>query len=213
MNPMHDKPATLATPMMRSFAQRADKSRKVVFLTSADQGGGPALAHRLAEANAAVALFGSDPIKLGTLKDELESRRGAAAFYVVDSTNGETLLSEMERARTALGGIDLMVINVHPEIQGLDKMSYVEEFMRSAIQDTVRCIERGVELFDRFHIPPRVMSVCSRLGQTAKAPELYGMLHEVIRALTQSARAEHQKKNGQFDFHIFDNFIPPFRYL
>ncbi|MGM3389186.1 SDR family NAD(P)-dependent oxidoreductase [Stutzerimonas stutzeri] len=197
--------------MMHS--QRAGKPKKVVFLTSADQGGGPALAHRLAEANAVVALFGSDPIKLRTLKDELQSRRGAAAFYIVDSTDGETLFSKMERAGTALGRIDLMVINVHPEIRCLDKMSYVEEFMRSAIQDTVRCIERGVELFDRFHIPPRVMSICSRLGQTAKAPELYGMLHEVIRAITQSARAEHQKKNGQFDFHIFDNFIPPFRYL
>lgn len=118
-----------------------------MFLTSADQGGGPALARRLAEANADVALFGSDPIKLGTLKDELQSRRAAAAFYVVSSTNDNTLFSEMERAGTALGGIDLMVINVHSEIQGLDKMSYVEEFMRSAVQDTIRYIERGVALW------------------------------------------------------------------
>lgn len=57
------------------------------------------------------------------------------------------------------------------------------------------------------------MSIYSRIGQTGNAPELYGMLRESVRAITQSARAEHHKTNGQFDFHIFDNFIPPFRYL
>ena len=121
----------MASSIDRALSERV--SGRVVVVTGASSGIGEALANRLGDAGARVALLARSADKLEELKSGIEARGGAAFAYPCDLSDAEDTQRVIGAVLTAHGHVDVLVNNAGVSIRRSVAKSYdrVHDFERT----------------------------------------------------------------------------------
>jgi 3-oxoacyl-[acyl-carrier protein] reductase len=149
-------------------------SGRVAIVTGASQGIGRAIAVKLAQAGATVAVAARNQAKLEALVAEIQSANGNAAAFVVDVGNEEQVKSTFKQVIAQLGKIDILVNNA-----GITRDQLVMRMKRPDWDDVINtnltsaylCIQQaiGSMLKQRWGRIINVTSIFGQIGQAGQA--------------------------------------------
>jgi 3-oxoacyl-[acyl-carrier protein] reductase len=149
-------------------------SGRVAIVTGASQGIGRAIAVKLAQAGATVAVAARNQAKLEALVAEIRSANGNAAAFVVDVGNEEQVKSTFKQVIAQLGKIDILVNNA-----GITRDQLVMRMKRPDWDDVINtnltsaylCIQQaiGSMLKQRWGRIINVTSIFGQIGQAGQA--------------------------------------------
>jgi NAD(P)-dependent dehydrogenase (short-subunit alcohol dehydrogenase family) len=123
-----NKPFGLALALSSFLVARMMVSRdsfagKVVVITGGSRGLGLALARRLAQENAKLAILARDHQELVRAKTDLDKYGSTVTTWTCDVINESSVRSTIEEIATVLGGIDVLINNAGEIVVGpLDAM-------------------------------------------------------------------------------------------
>jgi NAD(P)-dependent dehydrogenase (short-subunit alcohol dehydrogenase family) len=115
--------AVLSFVVARTIVRRDSFAGKVVVITGGSRGLGLALARRLAQENARLAVLARDHEELVRAKTDLDRYASTVTTWVCDVKNESSVRSTIDDIATALGGIDVLINNAGEIVVGpLDAM-------------------------------------------------------------------------------------------
>jgi len=107
----------------RRMIPRDSFAGKVVVITGGSRGLGLALARRLAQENAKLAILARDVQELARAKNDLDQYGSTVTTWICDVKNESAVRSTIEQVATRLGGIDALINNAGEIVVGpLDAM-------------------------------------------------------------------------------------------
>ena len=107
----------------RMMAPHDSFAGKVVVITGGSRGLGLALARRLAQENAKLAILARDQQELVDAKSDLEKHGSTVTTWTCDVKNDSSVRSTIEEIASVLGGIDVLINNAGEIVVGpLDAM-------------------------------------------------------------------------------------------
>jgi meso-butanediol dehydrogenase/(S,S)-butanediol dehydrogenase/diacetyl reductase len=165
--------------------------QKVALVTGSGQGIGKAIALRLVKDGFAVAIADYNDETARAVADEIIRNGGKAVAVKVDVSDREQVFAAVEKARTALGGFNVIVNNagiapstpiesITPEI--VDKVYNIN------VKGVIWGIQAAIDAFRKEGHGGKIINACSQAGHTGN-PELavYSSSKFAVRGLTQTA--------------------------
>lgn len=165
--------------------------QKVALVTGSGQGIGKAIALRLVKDGFAVAIADYNEETAKAVADEINRNGGKAVAVKVDVSDREQVFAAVEKARTALGGFNVIVNNagvapstpiesITPEI--VDKVYNIN------VKGVIWGIQAAIDAFRKEGHGGKIINACSQAGHTGN-PELavYSSSKFAVRGLTQTA--------------------------
>lgn len=150
---------------------RIDLSGKVALVTGSTRGIGRAIAGRLAECGATVAIVGRDQAKADAVAAEIG---GGAKGFACDISDSAQVQALVERVEQALGGCDILVNNAGITKDNLmlrmkdeDWNAVLETNLRSAFV-AIRAVQRGM-MKKRWGRVINIASVVGLIGNAGQA--------------------------------------------
>ena len=149
-------------------------SGRVAVVTGASQGIGRAIALKLSQTGATVALAARNQGKLEELMSEIEAANGRAAAFVVDVGKEEQVKATFKQMIAQLGRIDILVNNAgitRDQLVMRMKRSDWDEVINTNLTSAYLCIQQalGSMLKQRWGRIINVTSVFGQIGQAGQA--------------------------------------------
>ena len=149
-------------------------SGRVAVVTGASQGIGRAIALKLSQTGATVALAARNQGRLEELVSEIEAANGRAAAFVVDVGKEEQVKATFKQMIAQLGRIDILVNNAgitRDQLVMRMKRSDWDEVINTNLTSAYLCIQQalGSMLKQRWGRIINVTSVFGQIGQAGQA--------------------------------------------
>jgi meso-butanediol dehydrogenase/(S,S)-butanediol dehydrogenase/diacetyl reductase len=155
--------------------------QKVALVTGSGQGIGKAIALRLVKDGFAVAIADYNDETARAVADEIIRNGGKAVAVKVDVSDREQVFAAVEKARTALGGFNVIVNNagiapstpiesITPEI--VDKVYNIN------VKGVIWGIQAAIDAFRKEGHGGKIINACSQAGHTGN-PELAVQFQQV----------------------------------
>ena len=149
-------------------------SGRVAIVTGASQGIGRAIALKLSQAGATVALAARNQAKLEELASEIGSAGGKATAFVVDVGNEDQVKATFKQVIAQLGKIDILVNNAgitRDQLVMRMKRADWDEVINTNLTSAYLCIQQaiGSMLKQRWGRIINVTSVFGQIGQAGQA--------------------------------------------
>ncbi|PTX18519.1 meso-butanediol dehydrogenase/(S,S)-butanediol dehydrogenase/diacetyl reductase [Pontibacter mucosus] len=167
---------------------------KVALVTGAGQGIGRAIALRLANDGARVAVVDLKEEGMQAVADEIKAAGSQAVTFKADVSDRDNVFAAVEYAEKELGSFDIMVNNAGiASIQAIADIT-PEEFdktMRVNVQGVLWGIQAAAQKFKQRGQKGKIISASSIAGHEGFALlGLYSATKFAVRALTQAAAKE-----------------------
>ena len=165
--------------------------QKVALVTGSGQGIGKAIALRLVKDGFAVAIADYNVETARAVADEIIRNGGNAVAVKVDVSDREQVFAAVEKARTALGGFNVIVNNagIAPStpIESITP-DIVDKVYNINVKGVIWGIQAAIDAFRKEGHGGKIINACSQAGHTGN-PELavYSSSKFAVRGLTQTA--------------------------
>lgn len=167
---------------------------KVALVTGAGQGIGRAIALRLANDGAHVAIVDLNEGKMAAVADEVTKLGRKATIFIADVSKREDLFSAVKHTEQKLGGFDIMVNNAGiAQVQPLLQVTpeEIDKAFKVNVEGVLWGIQAAATKFMERKQKGKIISACSIAGHDG-FPTLgvYSATKFAVRALTQAAAKE-----------------------
>lgn len=168
---------------------------KVALVTGGGQGIGRAIALRLAQDGADIALVDVQPGKIQEVAREIEALGRKATTFVADVSNRDQVYAAIDHAATELGSFDIIINNAG--IAQVNPLSDVrpeeaDRIFRINIQGVLWGIQAAAKKFIALGKKGKIVSACSIAGHEGFAMlGIYCATKFAVRGLTQAAAKEY----------------------
>jgi len=175
-------------------AQDMSIAGKVALVTGAGQGIGRAIALRLAQDGAAVAIVDLKEDKMNAVADEVRAAGRKATTFKADVSKRQDVLAAVDHAERELGGFDVMVNNAG--IAQVKPLSEVEPqdldaIFRINVHGVIWGIQAAAGKFRQRKQKGKIISASSIAGHEGyPLLGVYSATKFAVRALTQAAAKE-----------------------
>lgn len=167
---------------------------KVALVTGAGQGIGRAIALRLAQEGADIALVDINGAKLAAVASEITAIGRKASVFIADVSKREQVVAAVEHAHQTLGGFDIIVNNAGvAQIDALLDVTpeQVERTLGINVQGVLWGIQAAGKKFKALGCKGKIINACSIAGHEGFALlGVYSATKFAVRALTQAAAKE-----------------------
>jgi meso-butanediol dehydrogenase/(S,S)-butanediol dehydrogenase/diacetyl reductase len=167
---------------------------KVALVTGAGQGIGRAIALRLANDGANIAIVDLNQAKMDAVADEVRGLGRKATVFKADVTNRDEVYSAVAHAESKLGGFDIMVNNAGmAQIQPIADVTpeEFERIMRVNVAGVLWGIQAAAAKFKERKQKGKIISASSIAGHEGfPLLGVYSATKFAVRALTQAAAKE-----------------------
>lgn len=167
---------------------------KVALVTGSGQGIGRAIALRLANEGADVAIVDLNETKMVAVADEVTSAGRKATIFRADVSKREDIFSAVKHAEQSLGGFDIMVNNAGiAQVQPLLQVTpeEIEKILKINVEGVLWGIQAAAKSFMDRKQKGKIISASSIAGHEAYAMlGVYSATKFAVRALTQAAAKE-----------------------
>ncbi len=167
---------------------------KVVLVTGAGQGIGRAIALRLANDGANIALVDVKDDKLKAVADEVKAAGRKATTFVADVTRRDEVYAAVDHAEKELGGFDVIVNNAGiSQVQALADVTPEEvgTILKVNVEGVLWGIQAAAKKFRERKQKGKIISASSIAGHDGFALlGVYSATKFAVRALTQAAAQE-----------------------
>jgi len=167
---------------------------KVVLVTGAGQGIGRAIALRLAEDGAHVAIVDVNADKMQTVADEVRKIGRKATTFKADVTERDEVHAAVDHAEKQLGGFDVIVNNAGiAQVQPLADVTpeQLDKILKVNVQGVLWGIQAAAKKFKQRGQKGKIISASSIAGHDGFAMlGVYSATKFAVRALTQAAAKE-----------------------
>jgi short-subunit dehydrogenase len=172
-------------------------SGKTVLLTGASGGLGMFMARAFADAGAKLALVASPGAALDLVREECESRGAAAVSFAADLRDASQRHEAVERVRSQLGSIDVLVNNA-----GIEFTAPYHELSESDIEQVLAVNLDAPMVLTRLVLPEmlksgqgHIVNISSLAGKSGPAyEETYAATKAALVAFTTSLRASYRSR-------------------
>ncbi|HHA2453021.1 TPA: acetoin reductase [Stenotrophomonas maltophilia] len=167
---------------------------KIALVTGAAQGIGRAIALRLAQEGADIALIDISTDRLQAVANEVQSIGRKATVFTADVGDRDQVFAAVRRAKEELGGFDIMVNNAGiSQVKSLADVTQadMEKIYRINVQGTLWGIQAAAEQFKALGHSGKIINASSIAGHEGYALlGVYSSTKFAVRALTQAAAKE-----------------------
>ncbi len=167
---------------------------KVALITGAGQGIGRAIALRLANEGANIAIVDMNEDKMMAVAEEVSRIGRKATIFKADVTNRDEVFKAVEHAESKLGGFDIMVNNAGmSQVQSLLDVTpeEIEKIFKVNVEGVLWGIQASVKKFKQRKQKGKVISAASIAGhESFPMLGVYSATKFAVRALTQAAAKE-----------------------
>ena len=167
---------------------------KAVLITGAGQGIGRAIALRLAEDGAHIAIVDVNPDKMQSVADEVMKIGRKATTFKADVSKREEVLAAVDHAEKQLGGFDCIVNNAGiAQVQPLAEVrpDELDKILKVNVQGVLWGIQAAAKKFKQRGQKGKIISASSIAGHEGFAMlGVYSATKFAVRALTQAAAKE-----------------------
>lgn len=168
---------------------------KVALVTGGGRGIGRAIALRLADHGADIALVDTNERTMETVAAEIRERGKKATTFLADVSSRQQIYDAIDHAESALGGFDIMVNNAGiAQVQPLSDVT--EEEVRTILGVNLEGVLWGIQAaakkFKERNQPGKIINASSIAGHDGFAMlGVYSATKFGVRALTQAAAKEY----------------------
>ena len=167
---------------------------KVALITGAGQGIGRAIALRLANEGANIAIVDMNEDKMMAVAEEVSRIGRKATIFRADVTNRDEVFKAVDHAESKLGGFDIMVNNAGmSQVQSLLDVTpeEIEKIFKVNVEGVLWGIQASVKKFKQRKQKGKVISAASIAGhESFPMLGVYSATKFAVRALTQAAAKE-----------------------
>ncbi|MGH7599386.1 MAG: acetoin reductase [bacterium] len=167
---------------------------KVALITGAGQGIGRAIALRLAQDGADIAIADVNEEKMKAVAAEVKKIGRKATTFKADVTNRDHVYAAVDHAEKELGGFDIIVNNAGiAQVQPLANVmpEEVEKILKVNVQGVLWGIQAAAKKFKERKQKGKIISASSIAGHDGFAMlGIYSATKFAVRALTQAAAKE-----------------------
>jgi meso-butanediol dehydrogenase/(S,S)-butanediol dehydrogenase/diacetyl reductase len=167
---------------------------RVALITGASQGIGRAIALRLAQDGADIAIVDIKEDKMKEVADEVKAIGRKSTTFKADIANRDDVFAAVDHAEKALGGFDIMVNNAGiAQIQPLLSVTPqdFEQILRVNVQGVLWGIQAAATKLKERKQKGKIISASSIAGHDGFAMlGVYSATKFAVRALTQAAAKE-----------------------
>lgn len=167
---------------------------KVALITGAGQGIGRAIAMRLANEGANIAIVDMNEDKMMAVAEEVSRIGRKATIFRADVTNRDEVFKAVDHAESKLGGFDIMVNNAGmSQVQSLLDVTpeEIEKIFKVNVEGVLWGIQASVKKFKQRKQKGKVISAASIAGhESFPMLGVYSATKFAVRALTQAAAKE-----------------------
>ena len=168
---------------------------KAVLVTGGGQGIGRAIALRLANDGANIAIVDVNDAKMQAVAEEVKEKRRKTTTFKADVTRREDVYAAVEHAEKALGGFDVMINNAGiAQVQPLADVTpeEVDRIFKVNVQGVLWGIQAAARKFKERRRKGKIISASSIAGHDGFAMlGVYSATKFAVRALTQAAAKEY----------------------
>ena len=168
---------------------------KVVLITGAGQGIGRAIALRLANDGAHIAIVDVHDAKTQAVADEVVKLGRKAITFKADVTQRDEVYAAIEHAEKELGGFDVMINNAGiAQVQPLSDVTpdEVDKILKVNVQGVLWGIQAAAKKFQQRKHKGKIINASSIAGHDGFAMlGVYSATKFAVRALTQVAAQEY----------------------
>lgn len=168
---------------------------KAVLVTGAGQGIGRAIALRLANDGAHIAVVDMNDAKMQPVAEEVEKIGRKATTFRADVTKRDEVYAAVEHAEKTLGGFDVMVNNAGiAQVQPLADVTAeeVDKIFKVNVEGVLWGIQAAAKKFKQRGQKGKIISASSIAGHDGFAMlGVYSATKFAVRALTQAAAKEY----------------------
>ena len=168
---------------------------KAVLVTGGGQGIGRAIALRLANDGANIAIVDVNDAKMQAVAEEVKEKRRKTTTFKADVTRREDVYAAVEHAEKALGGFDVMINNAGiAQVQPLADVTpeEVDRIFKVNVQGVLWGIQAAARKFKERRREGKIISASSIAGHDGFAMlGVYSATKFAVRALTQAAAKEY----------------------
>ncbi|AEF42659.1 acetoin reductase [Hoyosella subflava] len=168
---------------------------KVALVTGGGRGIGRAIALRLADDGAAIALVDTNEQNMEAVAAEIRERGRKATTFQADVSSRQQVYDAVDHAESALGGFDIMVNNAGiAQVQPLSEVTEneVSTILGVNLEGVLWGIQAAATKFQERKQPGKIINASSIAGHDGFAMlGVYCATKFAVRALTQSAAKEY----------------------
>lgn len=168
---------------------------KVVLITGAGQGIGRAIALRLAQDGAHIAIVDVNDDKTGEVAEEVKKLGRKATTFKADVTKRDEVYAAIEHAEKTLGGFDVMVNNAGiAQVQPIADVTLeeVDNILKVNVQGVLWGIQAAAKKFQQRKHKGKIINASSIAGHDGFAMlGVYSATKFAVRGLTQAAAQEY----------------------
>lgn len=168
---------------------------KVVLVTGAGQGIGRAIALRLAQDGADIAIADVNGEKMKAVAAEVNKTGRRATTFKADVTNRESVYAAVDHAEKELGGFDIIVNNAGiAQVQPLADVTpeEVQKILNVNVEGVLWGIQAAAKKFKARKQKGKIINASSIAGHDGFAMlGVYSATKFAVRALTQAAAKEY----------------------
>lgn len=170
---------------------------KVVCITGAGQGIGRAIALRLANDGAHIAIVDVDDEQSGAVANEVKKLGRKATSFKADVTRRDDVYAAIEHTEKTLGGFDVMINNAGiAQVQPLADVTpeEVDKILRVNVEGVLWGIQAAAKKFQQRKHNGKIINASSVAGHDGFAMlGVYSATKFAVRALTQVAAQEYAR--------------------
>ncbi|MDB6032244.1 MAG: acetoin reductase [Verrucomicrobiales bacterium] len=167
---------------------------KVALVTGAGQGIGRAIALRLAQDGANIAIIDVKEDKMTAVSDEVRQIGRNATFFLADISKRDDVYAAVEHTERELGGFDIMVNNAGiAQVQPIAEVTpeQVKKIFKVNIEGVLWGIQAAAKKFNQRNQKGKIISASSIAGHEGMPLlSVYSATKFAVRALTQAAAKE-----------------------
>lgn len=167
---------------------------KVVLITGAGQGIGRAIALRLANDGADIAIVDMNETKMKAVAEEVKKIGRKSTIFRADVTKRQDVYASVDHAERELGGFDIIVNNAGiAQVQPLSEVipAEVEKIFKVNVEGVLWGIQAAAKKFKDRKQKGKIISASSIAGHDGFALlGIYSATKFAVRALTQAAAKE-----------------------
>jgi meso-butanediol dehydrogenase/(S,S)-butanediol dehydrogenase/diacetyl reductase len=168
---------------------------RVALITGASQGIGRAIALRLANDGADIAIVDLKEDKMDAVAEEVRKAGRKAATFKADVSKREEIYAAIDHAENELGGFDIIVNNAGiAHIQALSEVTpqEIEKIFAVNVQGVLWGIQAAAKKFQARKQKGKIISASSIAGHEGyPLLGIYSATKFAVRALTQAAAKEY----------------------
>lgn len=168
---------------------------KVALITGAGQGIGRAIALRLADDGADIAIVDMNETKMNDVAGQVRDRGRKAATFKADVSKRDEVYAAIEHAEKQLGGFDIMVNNAGiAQVQPLSEVTpeELDKILKINVAGVLWGIQAAAKKFKQRKTKGKIISASSIAGHDGFAMlGAYSATKFAVRALTQAAAKEY----------------------